>query len=556
MTYKQFRDLVDEKGLESITFEDFPDLSKNDFEKFLEKYKNYLIKEDEEKEKELRKEEKEKKRQKRDLEAQLKREEKEKKRQERDLEAQLKREEKEKKQALKQAQEEEEQAMIDARREQYAGYMQNNKCFPIDIYENYCVFLEGLEDVEFSTNAISKKRYINNRELDETIYSDITREMNRSLRIGKMKEIARAVNALALKKLINPIADAISKGLWDGTKRAETFFIDFLGADNTELTKSLTMKWLYGTYKRLVEPGCKMDPMLIFVDPQQGTGKTNIMQRLGNCFHTDNEDYVYIQTGNITLRPDELRMLSSTWITVFDEMASMNKADNALVKSFVSHTTDTFRKPYDIDPKTYGRTCSFCGNSNSRYFLKDYTSNGCERRFWILPCNGQVRSAEEWNKILPDEYLRQLWYEVRDFYENNDNFEYNTLSLIEQDELATLQKEYKTSIDDLATERLDEILHRRYPQNIDRKIESNTIIDWLRDTYTEGYIGELEEIKIGTLRLVLNADRNGGGRGNEWIENIIENNYSHEYEIVKESTKGRPISILRKKHDGIEKELF
>lgn len=536
MTYKEFKARVDERGLESITFEDFPELSKNDYEKNLEKYKNCLLKEEVEKEREL------------------KREEKEKRRRERELESEQRKKEKKDKEAKKKADQDAKQALIDARIEQYSGYMVNKDGFPIDIYENYCVFLEKLEDISFATNAISKKRYINNIELDETIYSDITREMNKSLRIGKMREIARAVNAIALKKLINPIADAISRGLWDGTKRAETFFIDFLGAQNTELTKSLTLKWLYGTYKRLVEPGCKMDPMLIFVDPQQGTGKTNIIQRLGNCFHTDREDYVYVQTGNITLRPDELRMLSSTWITIFDEMASMNKADNALVKSFVSHTTDTFRKPYDIDPKTYGRTCSFCGNSNSRYFLKDYTSNGCERRFWILPCNGSVRTAEEWRSILPDEYLQQVWYEVRDFYENNLNFEYNTLSREEQEQLGQLQKEYKTSIDDLATERLDEILHRKYPQTIDRTVESNTIIDWLRDTYTDNFHCELEEIKIGTLRLVLNADRNGGGRGNEWIESIIETNYKDEYEIVKESTKGRPITILRKKN--LQKDLF
>lgn len=509
MNYNDFKTrLEDLGGIENVEIADFPEISKNEFEKKLNRYNNEILK------KEM---------------------------------AHEKIKERENKRTEKEAEKAKKEAEKEARREFYNGYLCNSDGYPIDILENYCVYISRLEDTTLTTNCISKKRYINKQELDETVYLEITRNMNRDLRIGRIKDVARAVNALALTSLVNPIADCIRAGVWDGKERVKTFFIDFLGADDTELTRILTFKWFYGTVKRLFEPGCKMDPMIIFVDPQQGTGKTNIMQRLGNCFHTDNNDYVYIQSGNITLKPDDLRILSSTWITVFDEMASMNKADNSLVKSFVSHTTDTFRKPYDIDPKTYGRTCSFCGNSNSRFFLKDYTSNGCERRFWILPCNGVVRTSEEWKKILPDEYLQQVLYEVYDFYVKNPTFEYNTLSLDELNELSQLQKDYKTSIDDLATERLNEILHRKYPIDVTKDIPSSTIIDWLKDTYDGNYIGGIQEIKVGTLRLVLNADKNGGMRGNEWIESIIGTNFSDEFEIItNDSKKGRPLKILKR----------
>src|SRR5699024_2386283 len=53
----------------------------------------------------------------------------------------------------------------------------------------------------------------------------------------------------------HPIKEIIEARIWDGQARAETVFIDYLGADDNSYTRSITRKWLAGAIARVYEPG-------------------------------------------------------------------------------------------------------------------------------------------------------------------------------------------------------------------------------------------------------------------------------------------------------------
>ena len=55
---------------------------------------------------------------------------------------------------------------------------------------------------------------------------------------------------------------------WNGIRRVETFFIDYLGAEDTPYTRAVTRKILCAAYIRIYHPGIKFDYMVVFNGPQ------------------------------------------------------------------------------------------------------------------------------------------------------------------------------------------------------------------------------------------------------------------------------------------------
>ncbi|MFR0872152.1 MAG: VapE domain-containing protein [Oscillospiraceae bacterium] len=97
--------------------------------------------------------------------------------------------------------------------------------------------------------------------------------------IANVSKIVDAVALAMLKCSRHPVREYLEGLTWDGTPRADAIFIDYLGAEDTEYTRTVTRKALIGAVARVMQPGCKHDHILVLVGPQ-GCRKSTTLAKL------------------------------------------------------------------------------------------------------------------------------------------------------------------------------------------------------------------------------------------------------------------------------------
>ena len=329
----------------------------------------------------------------------------------------------------------------------------------VNFFVNYPLFENKLYYNEFT----QYEEYNNNLIRDNNI-SEFRLLCEQNLGFESRDKVETAVQYITHRNTYNPFKNALESIVWDGEKRLETFFIDYIGAENTELNKSMTQKWFYALIKRLYEPGCPFDNMLIVYDKEQGTGKTKIVERLINSLGL-NYGYCLSVTCDDKDK-DNVDKLNKTWIVAFDEMYKVLKSDPEQVKQFVAQSSDQARLSYARRSEVYQRHCVFYGSSNIEFFLKDYTTD-FERRYWIMDCHGVKHDTKWWDENLPYDTCKQILAEAKYLYDSNPNFNYASLSLEEQEELTKIQDKHKTyRQDDVLQNDILDILNTAYNKNI------------------------------------------------------------------------------------------
>lgn len=325
----------------------------------------------------------------------------------------------------------------------------DNKGVPQKTLDNLCIFFEKCP-LFIGEDGISKFRYneftgrdcYDGEPLTDRMISYLRRVCEVNLHYCPKDNVIDAAINTALKNRFNPFKEALEKTMWDGQQRAEEFFIKYLGVEDTPLNRSMTMKWFYAMMKRLYEPGCQFDSVLIVHDETQGTGKSKIMERLVGCLGIN---YGYTTNINCDLSDkDTIDKLNRSWIVGIDELSSFIRKDPDEAKQFFSQTQDTARLSYNRFTETFLRHCVFYGNTNNQYFLKDYSSEGDERRYWVMNAHGTRRDPQWWRENMSDDYLRQVLAEVKYLYDSDKDFNYLSLDVKEREELQRIQDDHKT----------------------------------------------------------------------------------------------------------------
>lgn len=238
---------------------------------------------------------------------------------------------------------------------------------------------------------------------------------------------------------------------WDGTKRAENLFIDFLDADDTHQTREVTLNWLLAAVARIFRPGCRYQTALV-LHGNQGIGKSYILERIGGQWYSAMVDNVS--------DPHALDALPNIWIGEFKEMAAMRKSDVNQIKSFLERGADNRRKPYERHATNTPRHCVFGITVNDDGFLRDQTGN---RRFLIIHCN---RPKFSYVEGLTDRYIAQLWAEVFQIF----NAELKDLNETELGKRLELRPETKIAMEAIA---------EKYVQDDDMTAEIKAHVDKL-----------------------------------------------------------------------------
>lgn len=188
---------------------------------------------------------------------------------------------------------------------------------------------------------------------------------------------------------------------WDGIQRAATVLIKYLGAEDNEYTRSVTLIHLCAAYKRIYVPGIKYDQILILNGPQ-GVGKSTIIQILSMDYYSD---CLTLFDMNDKTAAEKLQ---GVWFHEISELAGMRKADNDKIKAFISRRDDLYRPAFGKRAVPHSRQCVFWGTTNSETgYLRDITGN---RRFWNVRVTGKGE-YKPWD--LTPEIIEQIWAEVK-----------------------------------------------------------------------------------------------------------------------------------------------
>lgn len=225
--------------------------------------------------------------------------------------------------------------------------------------------------------------------------------LERTYNLTGKEKIFDAVNVVALQNAFHPVKDYLGSCTWDGVKRVDSLLIDYMGADDTEYTRTVTRKVMTAAVARIFRPGCKFDYMLT-LRGAQGLGKSSFIGLLGGRWFSD--------TLTTVQGKEALEQIQGVWIMEVGELAGMRKAEVESIKLFLSKRSDRFRPAYGRRLQEFPRQCIFIGSTNESQFLRD-TEN---RRFWVVD-TPHAPPKNFWEELTP-EIVRQVWAEAVTLY--------------------------------------------------------------------------------------------------------------------------------------------
>lgn len=190
---------------------------------------------------------------------------------------------------------------------------------------------------------------------------------------------------------------------WDGMQRAERLLIDYLGADDCDYVKAVTIKILCAAVKRIYHPGCKFDTILV-LNGQQGIGKSTLIQKLGRKWFNDSLSLA--DTASKTAA----EKLQGYWILEIGELAGMRKTEVETLRGFISRQDDVYRAAYARRVTHHKRQCVFIGTTNAEGdgYLRDLQGN---RRFWDVRLEGGDGLLTPFD--ITDAEVDQIWAEAK-----------------------------------------------------------------------------------------------------------------------------------------------
>jgi len=238
----------------------------------------------------------------------------------------------------------------------------------------------------------------------------------------KLRDVSDAVALAAWRKLMNPVVDVFNAlPAWDGIDRLDHWLMDCCGAIDKPYHRLIGRLYLMGLVKRVLNPGCKFDYMLI-LEGAQGRGKSSVFRILAM-----RDEWFNDTPFSANLDKDSRLALHGCLVFEVSEMHSFNQADARAIKAFISQQEDKLRAPYGEQFETFKRTLVFGGTTNESEYFRDTTGN---RRFWPVAIRDiDLAKLREWLPQLYAEALHRIKAGEREVPTRDEE---NTLCVPEQ----------------------------------------------------------------------------------------------------------------------------
>jgi predicted P-loop ATPase len=172
----------------------------------------------------------------------------------------------------------------------------------------------------------------------------------------------------------HPVRDYLDGLKWDGKHRVDKWLTTYAGASDSKYKQAVGALFLIAAVRRVRQPGCKFDEMLVIEQPDQGTDKSTALAVLAVQDDWFSDDLPLNLDGKRVIE-----MIRGRWIIEAAELSGMRKADVEHVKAMLSRRVDRARMAWGRIPIEVPRQCVIAGTTNKSEYMRDTTGN---RRFW------------------------------------------------------------------------------------------------------------------------------------------------------------------------------
>lgn len=185
-------------------------------------------------------------------------------------------------------------------------------------------------------------------------------------------DFVRIVKAAARRRRYHPVRDYLNGLRWDGVERLDSWLIAYGGAGDTEFVRAVGRICLIAAVRRIRQPGCKFDEMLVLESPEGRDKSTAFCVLAGDDWFTDE--------APLTEEPRRvIEQLRGQWIVECADLDGMRRAEVTTLKKFLSRRIDEATMKYRTETTKFRRECIFVGTTNEENYLLSTTGN---RRFW------------------------------------------------------------------------------------------------------------------------------------------------------------------------------
>lgn len=251
-----------------------------------------------------------------------------------------------------------------------------------------------------SYNEFSDRLLVDGEPMEDRQVNDILTRIEIEFRFQPPESyFERVIKFLAWQHTFHPVKDYLNSLTWDGVPRIDTWLIDTADVEDSDYTRAVSSIMLVAAVRRIRQPGCKYDEMVVWETPRQGTDKSSAARAL--C-----PDPTWF-SDDLPLNVDSKQMIEKTlgkWIIEAAELSGKRKTEIEQLKATLSRQVDgPARMAYAHFAVERPRHFILIGTTNSRAYLLDSTG---ARRFW--PMEIRKRFDVEWIKTFRD----QLWAEA------------------------------------------------------------------------------------------------------------------------------------------------
>jgi putative DNA primase/helicase len=217
---------------------------------------------------------------------------------------------------------------------------------------------------------------------------------------------AKAIDVVASENKFHSAREYLSGLEWDGVIRLETLAQDVMGCteESPEYLAFVIKKWMTAAVKRVMEPGCKFDHVLILESQKQGLAKSEFLKCLatfnGERYHTDSISL------NDLANKDTILKMQGHLIVELAELSGFSRKDDNAIKNWMTQTLDEVRIPFARKTVTYPRQFIFAATTNNYDYLKDPTGN---RRYWPVTVDAII-DIEYLETIKSMLWAEAVWY--------------------------------------------------------------------------------------------------------------------------------------------------